>query len=618
MSLSLLRIPVPDATEVWLRLSRLPRERDFRSDQWPHHPLASTNDGWWEIDVTALGLTDGDYEYEFVVERGGQAAHSVPDPYAEVITRFSGYRGVLQIREARRARPEFVWEPELPPAGLPNNNQIVIYELPLRWVDAGEDGLNRQVGLGTFDKAIFELLDQRMVPLGINCIELLPVQDSPDTLNWGYGTRFFFAPDFDMGEPFDLRLFVRECHRRGIRVFMDLVMNHARKCPLRDLAFDWFFLRSGNEEPDPSGNPRPAWGGDIFRYRSIGAARQFHFAVAEYFIREYHVDGFRLDEFKGIDNYEFIQDFTERAHAVHDESFPQRPFLVIAEDSWRRTAITSAGGYRGRRVVDAMWDFGFHDDVRRIVSNTLRTELGQPSRSDRVRKLLATGDFGDMADHVVYCTSHDVEADHQQRLFSYFLQQLGGDPIEEPALIGLAFEQVFAAFALTLTAAGVPMFLAGEEFADLHDTDRRNWRLKMSDPVDWSRSEVPGRRELLARVRDVVRLRTAHPALQRNEVRFFGFNAARNAGFHPAFDENDGRRLFAYCRTAGQPLGSSGQVIVIGNCRQDDYSEVWVDWPWGFRLTLAERGGTGQPMPFVAGDRARLPVRPFQIRVFEI
>ncbi|PYR88342.1 MAG: hypothetical protein DMF84_28520, partial [Acidobacteria bacterium] len=467
--------------------------------------------------------------------------------------------------------------------------------LPMRWIDAGEDGLNRQVGLGTFDKAIFERLDQTIVPLGVNCIELLPVQDSPDTLNWGYGTRFFFAPDIDMGEAFDLKLFVLRCHQRGIRVIMDLVMNHAKKCPLRDLAFDSFFLRDGNEEPGPDG-PRLGWGGDIFRYRSVGAAKTFHCDVAEFLLNEYHIDGFRLDEFKGIDNYEFVQDFTENAWAKYQAAFPGRPFIVIAEDSWTRSDI---------------WDFKFREDVRRLASDSLDTIFGQPSRSDHVRTLVSTGPYPDMASHVAYCTSHDVEADNEQRLFSFFVEKLkplGGDP----SLLGL--DQVHAAFALTLTAAGIPMFLAGEEFADLHDTDHRDWRRKMSDPVDWERADEPGRRDLLGRIRDLIWLRRHHSALQRNEVQFFAFVG----GFHPNFDQNDEERLFAFCRTGGQPLGSGGQVIVVANCRRQDYPDVWMDWPWGFRPTLRERGGIGQAMPFIAGSQAKVPLAPFQVRVFEV
>jgi 1,4-alpha-glucan branching enzyme len=410
---------------------------------------------------------------------------------------------------------------------------------------------------------------------------------------------------------------------------MDLVMNHARGCPLRDLAFDWFFLRDGSEEPDPRGDPRPHWGGDIFRYRTeyAGAfyARDLHYDVANFLITEYHIDGFRLDEFKGIDSYEFIQTFTDRAHGVHQGLYQgSRPFLVVAEDSWRRTSITTDQGYNGRRVVDAMWDFSFRDDVRRLVSDSIATRFGEPSRRDRVRRLVAVEgtDFRDMANRVTYCTSHDVQADEEQRLLPYFLDRLVIEARRgrnEPGWFETAREMVHSAFALTLTAAGIPMFLGGEEFGDLHDIDRRNWQFKMSDPVDWERSEFPGHARLLRRIRELVRTRTTHAALHRNEVVFFGFSGGTaHQGFHPTFDENEGERLFAYCRTAGKPLGSDGQVIVVANCSRREYPNVDVDWPWGFRSSLNEPGGEDQNMPFVTGYRARLALRPYQVRVFTV
>jgi len=106
------------------------------------------------------------------------------------------------------------------------------------------------------------------------------------------------------------------------------------------LADDWFFLRDKSEEPGRGED----YGARLFRYRRPGAdgrhrAREFHYQMAEYWIREYHLDGFRLDEFRGIDNWEFIQTFTEKAKAINEHVFPNRPFLVVAEDSWRRIAI---------------------------------------------------------------------------------------------------------------------------------------------------------------------------------------------------------------------------------------------------------------------------------------
>src|SRR5215208_1262201 len=157
----------------------------------------------------------------------------------------------------------------------------------------------------------------RLADLGVNAIELMPVQDSPDTLNWGYGTRFFFAPDFDMGAPVDLKLFVKRCHQRGIRVILDVVMNHARDCPLEALAFDRYFLRRRDEEPGRGDD----YGARMFRYRGAlpdGSfpAREFHFRMAAFWIEAYHVDGFRLDEFRGIDHWEFIQQFRDKAWAA--------------------------------------------------------------------------------------------------------------------------------------------------------------------------------------------------------------------------------------------------------------------------------------------------------------
>src|SRR5439155_317988 len=73
---------------------------------------------------------------------------------------------------------------------------------------------------------------------------------------------------------------------------------------------------------------------------------------------------------------------------------------------------------------------------------------------------------------------------------------------EAVAAMRTVFAQIHASFALMLTAVGIPMFLAGEEFADLHDLPHHDWRLKMSDPVDWQRAAVPGHAELRRRVNE--------------------------------------------------------------------------------------------------------------------
>src|SRR5579863_7217117 len=100
-------------------------------------------------------------------------------------------RGVFTIANGKRVRQPFDWTDEFASAvTLPQNNQIVIYEMPVKWMSSDPNETAPLVELGTFDKVLFERLSD-LSALGINCIELLPIQDSPQTLNWGYGTRFF-------------------------------------------------------------------------------------------------------------------------------------------------------------------------------------------------------------------------------------------------------------------------------------------------------------------------------------------------------------------------------------------------------------------------------------------
>jgi 1,4-alpha-glucan branching enzyme len=176
-----------------------------------------------------------------------------------------------------------------------------------------------------------------------------------------------------------------------------------------------------------------------------------------------------------------------------------------------------------------------------------------------------------------------------------------------------ALQQIFSGFALLLTSVGIPLFLAGEEFADIHDLDSADSSQKMGDPVDFLRAQLPGHKELRASVKDLVNLRTSHPALQRNEVDLFYF--------HPTFDDDGGERVFAYCRTGGSPRGDAHtrQVVVVANCGPRDYPNFDFDagqWPWQ-RPPSAESGEVGIPPQWIAqNQQLRLALKPFQIRVF--
>jgi 1,4-alpha-glucan branching enzyme len=596
----------------------------------------------FEIDVNTLNLKDGTYEYAFMID--GKQDALIADPYAEEITKFGGYRALFTIRNGARVKTEFDWTDEIPQGvTLPQNEQMVIYEMPLHWMEVTDQ--TRQVGLGTFERTIYEHL-QDLLDLGVNTIELLPIEDSADTLNWGYGTRFFFAPDWDMGEVLDTKFFVKCCHRHGIRVILDVVMNHSRECPLEKLAHDQYYLRD-DEEP-----ARMRWGGQAFRYANPidgkFLAREFQYRMASHWVNEYHIDGFRIDEFNGINNWDFLQDFREHAWTAHNQAFAGRPFVVIGEDSARRAEATHTDAYRGRAVADALWNFDFRDELRRLLSNTMYTNWLEPSRTDRITNMISghrlwdnwnrnyrPHGFSTLTQAINYVTSHDVEATSEQRLMNFFFMQLlrerglATDENETDMVrrfvdnIGVqsaavqnahadALERVSSAFALMFTSAGMPMFLAGEEFADIHDLDHTNWQLKMSDPVDFTRRDLPGHRQLLQRVRELIALRSSHPALLKDAIEFFYW--------HPTIDNNNGVKVFAFCRTNGMPLGSPGQVVVLANCGPENFPVFdFPNFPWRDGKRLKETGiPSGAMMPALnvgLSTTLTASLAPFQVRV---
>lgn len=639
---SAIRVPVMDAETVSMRYSPLQSRSEFVPDSWNRAELSPTHDdGWYELDLTDLELPDGRYEYEFVVERGEDEPVVTSDPFAEELTRFKGIRGSFQIRDGERYRQSFSWDDEIPESGLPENHELVLYEFPPRWAAPAASGNRRNVADGDLQDLLTDHLDT-IADLGVNGIELLPIMDSPDDRGWGYGTRFFFAPDNDLGGQIDTKFLIKECHRRGIRVFLDVVVNHATGCPLEQLADGWFF-RHPDEQPE-----RSDWGGRRFDFESTldgyHPAQEFLCRMGEYWVEEYHVDGFRIDEFKGADNWNFVQRFRDRTHAAHNELASDRPFLVVAEDSHGRAQIVRdhEDNPDGRSVVDAMWNFDFQVEARRVLRDGIEFNEDGPARSERLQALI-TNDrtydgrteelgrgFDDLSQAVNYITSHDVGAEGDQRLMNFLFGSMvadrglgdgafenvgylidnlvtAGDGVQIDAHTE-AIDRVRGAFAILLTSVGIPMILAGEEFAEIHDLDYENWQRKMEDPVDWSRREYPGHDALHEAVRDLIHLRTSTAALQRNEVEFLHV--------HPETDDPDGPAVVAYCRSGGEPVGSGGQVVVVANLGPESFEAFEVPWMWGTEVT--ERG-----TPLRDGNLdlspdeevARLDLAPHQVRV---
>ena len=172
----------------------------------------------------------------------------------------------------------------------PAKNNLVIYELLLR------DFL-RQNNYQTLKDTVNYLSN-----LGINAIELLPINEFEGNNSWGYNPSFYFAPDKYYGSKAMLQAFVDACHAKGIAVIMDVVFNHAEgQSPMVQLYWDAANKRPAANSPWFNAvAPHSAikFGND-FNHESA-ATKSFVKDVLAFWLKEYKIDGFRFDFTKGF------------------------------------------------------------------------------------------------------------------------------------------------------------------------------------------------------------------------------------------------------------------------------------------------------------------------------
>jgi maltooligosyltrehalose trehalohydrolase len=264
------------------------------------------------------------------------------------------YGFALDRAEAVFADPVSRFQPE-GPHGLSEIIDPTLFE----WTDHGWNGLELEgqvlyelhVGTftqeGTWDGARRRLSD--LAELGVTAIELMPVADFSGRFGWGYDGVNLYAPHHHYGRPDEFRQFVDAAHSAGIGVILDVVYNHV----------------------GPDGNYLPRFSPHYFSQRATewGAAfnydgehnrpvRDFIAGNAEYWVRDYHIDGFRLDATQSIfdrSREHILTELTRRARAAAGH----RSILLIAENEPQQTDLLRPSGVGGHGL-DAVWNDDFH------------------------------------------------------------------------------------------------------------------------------------------------------------------------------------------------------------------------------------------------------------------
>jgi Alpha amylase, catalytic domain/Secretion system C-terminal sorting domain len=171
----------------------------------------------------------------------------------------------------------------------PAKEKMFIYELHLRDFIARHDFQTLKDTLSYLSK------------LGINTIELMPINEFEGNESWGYNPSFYFAVDKYYGTKNAMKAFVDECHRLGIAVVIDMVLNHSfGQSPMVRLYFDKTNNRPTSDNPwFNTADKHPFGVGYDFNHESQ-ATKDFSDSVIKFWLQEYKIDGYRFDLSKGF------------------------------------------------------------------------------------------------------------------------------------------------------------------------------------------------------------------------------------------------------------------------------------------------------------------------------
>ncbi|MEI9514574.1 malto-oligosyltrehalose trehalohydrolase [Agromyces sp. CCNWLW213] len=413
--------------ELWAPLpQRVALRRPGRDDL----PMERGDGGRWRADVE---LAPGD-EYGFVLDDDERA---LPDPRSR-----RQPRGVHELSAAvdlgAHAWADAAWRGRELAGGS-------IYELHLGTFTPD----------GTLDAAI-ERLDH-LVELGIDFVELLPVNAFNGTWNWGYDGVLWYAVHEAYGGPAAYQRFVDACHARGLAVIQDVVYNHLGP--------------SGNYLPRFGPylrtSERNTWGDSV--NLDEPAVRRYIVDNAMMWLRDFHVDGLRLDAVHALrDGSEphILQELADHADALAAEV--GRPLTLIAESDLNDPTLVTprdAGGYG----LAAQWSDDHHHAMHVALTGETVGYYADFAPLDALVKTTTRGFFHDGTFSSFRGRNHGFPIDPAMptwRLvtFTQDHDQIGNRATGDRISQSLSEPRLAVAAVLNLTTPFTPMLFMGEEW----------------------------------------------------------------------------------------------------------------------------------------------------------
>lgn len=449
------------------------------------HPKPHPNSAWG---------TDGRYVYRYCVSNPNvpEPIDWVVDPYA----REFGIGKLSAITLGYQRNEAYTWSASETAWKTPALDDLIIYELMI--TEFGGD-IDRTIGLLDYLK-----------DLGVNCVQLMPVSNVSNTVDWGYLPIGYFGVDERFGKRDDMQRLIDAAHQRGLAVVVDSVYGHT------SWNFPYFYLYDKlkyRENPFMGSFAADMFGASTDFNRPL--TRDFFFTVNHHWIDCYHVDGFRYDcvpnywdgpvgnGYAGL-VYETYQHVKARAHElspiqrffsdgavrlIQCAEQLEQPREVLQQTysnlTWQNETLAAAEGavHDASRLTDLGQRLGLIGYPHEVTTNgeTLtKSALQYIENHDHARFLCSFRQVYPDGDHNPLLAEGDRGMWYKVR----------------PYLIGL------------LTAKGVPLLWQGEEFGEnYYLPDSGLGRVAMFRPVRWDYFYDDAGKKLSSLVRKLVKVR---------------------------------------------------------------------------------------------------------------
>jgi 1,4-alpha-glucan branching enzyme len=475
-----------------------------------------TNGIWW----IRKPITNEIFEYQFLVNGSLRLA----DPYSTDVNwkdktgRETWIPHMARSVFRRNPRP-YPWQD----SGFrrPPLDKLVIYELFIEDFCPGEG----------FTGVIARL--DYIQDLGVNAIEPLPFTEFTGAVGWGYNPAFHFAPESTFGTPDELRRLVDEAHQRGIAVIMDAVFNHmCGSAPLHrlyDLEYDsspYFHLFTGEN-----------WGMPDLDQQSP-VFKQYVADTLTHWIREYHIDGFRYDATRWV-GWEGYNDWGASWFAYAGRLADTGTYHIAEH-------LPTDPALMNQTEMNAGWHAHFRWRVRDLLVNAALSPgdfayIMHPERAG----------FSNMHQRITYVESHDEER---------IMQELAehGYPGSQ------AVARAITAAALCLTAPGIPMLYAGQEFGEATQ------KVVGPNPLHWELLNRPAGAQIHDALRKMIHLRTRNTALQNGKLQILRNDAEQDMAIYRRFLDEDNVVVLCNFSTERQevkiplPIGGKWKNLLAG------------------------------------------------------